>query len=109
MISAFGVEHGEISKGWLKGAETSALRAFRAGRGIRGSKTSIKMMQKLDPSNPETAHMLSQLADAKKQYGVAGRLGYRTPEIAVGAASGATGGGGYAYGKKSKKSAGIKN
>ena len=104
MISAFSVDHGEISKGWLKGSAESVNQAYVAGRLGRTLKRMGSQTSKLGIETDRRPEEFRQSTKAAKEFGgLASRAGYYSPEIAGGSIAAAAGGGGYAYGKKRKK------
>lgn len=107
MISAFGVEHGEISKGWLSGDVGDVKSAYRIGRIGRAVKTTTKQGKKLglEELGPEEyKDSMRNAHEMKTRSGLAGRIGYHSPEIVAGATGAAGAGGGYAVGRKKKGS-----
>lgn len=105
MISAFGVDHGEISKNWLKGGAESAKQAYYAGRTARAINATGKSGKRTGFVDDEDARgAFRQAKTIKDAAGFAGRVGYRAPEIAGGTVAAGAGGAGYYAGKKKKGS-----
>lgn len=112
MISAFGVERGEISKGAgqgfvdrvLLGSKnypfSSAKQAYHTGRGARAAKIANKSSKALGFGTDITD---SQIKAVSRENGLIGRIGYHQEKIVGGTGAAATGGGAYALGRKKKK------
>lgn len=110
MISAFGVDHGEISKGMIDrmlvgnhGAATDLLtpgEAYKTGRILRGMKTLNNAGERHSDARLNNERIKSEA----KRWGLMGRIGYNQEKIIGGGAAAGTGGVAYAAGKKRKKS-----